>query len=101
MDQSGTDPVFVVRHLQAGLDAAMVDTPVVCLLGPRQCGKSTLARRQAPERHYFSLDEAQYLALAREDPEGFVGELPAFVTIDEIQRAPGPGRDGSPPDSRR
>ena len=89
MNQSGTSPVFVGRHLQASLDAAMADTPVVCLLGPRQCGKSTLARHQDPTRQYFSLDEARYLALARQDPEGFVADLPGFVTIDEIQRAPG------------
>jgi len=67
----------------------MADTPVVCLLGPRQCGKSTLAKHQAPGREYYSLDDARYLTLAQEDPEGFIGELPAFVTIDEIQRAPG------------
>ncbi len=72
MNQSGTSPAFVGRHLQASLDAALADTPVVCLLGPRQCGKSTLARHQDPTRQYFSLDEARYLALARQDPEGFV-----------------------------
>ncbi len=89
MTQSGKTPVFIGRHLQASLDAALKDTPVVCLLGPRQCGKSTLARHQDPDRQYFSLDDAHYLALARQDPEGFVAEMPAFVTIDEIQRAPG------------
>lgn len=89
MNQSDSTSPFIRRHLQASLDTAMTDTPVVCLLGPRQCGKSTLARHQTPARAYFSLDDAPYLALAREDPEGFVGELPAFVTLDEIQRAPG------------
>lgn len=89
MTQLDTSPAFIGRHLQAGLDAALEDTPVVCLLGPRQCGKSTLARHQDPARKFFSLDEAQYLSLARQDPEGFVAELPDFVTIDEIQRAPG------------
>ena len=31
------------RHVKAGLDAALDDTPVVIVVGPRQAGKSTLA----------------------------------------------------------
>jgi predicted AAA+ superfamily ATPase len=37
---------------------------------------------------FISLDDARYLDLARTDPMGLVAELPDFVTIDEIQRAP-------------
>lgn len=87
MTQTDATP-YIRRHLQAELAVALEDTPVVCLLGPRQCGKSTLAIHHGPERTYLSLDEAQYLALARTDPQGFVAELPQYVTIDEIQRAP-------------
>lgn len=66
----------------------MSDTPVVCLLGPRQCGKSTLSRHCEPGRHYISLDEKAYLDLALADPQGFVDDLPEKVAIDEVQRAP-------------
>ena len=45
------------RGIQRAMDEAMQDTPVVCLLGPRQCGKSTLARAQAPDRPYLTLDD--------------------------------------------
>lgn len=79
---------YVERHLQRSLRTALSDTPVVCLLGPRQCGKSTLAAHQDPTRTYISLDDANYLDLARRDPQGLVADLPATVTIDEIQRAP-------------
>jgi predicted AAA+ superfamily ATPase len=88
MEQSAVKSSYTPRHLQSSLEMALNDTPVVCLLGPRQCGKSTLARHQAPDRVFISLDDAQYLDLARRDPMGLVRELPAFVTIDEIQRAP-------------
>jgi predicted AAA+ superfamily ATPase len=88
MEQSAAIPDYIPRHLQAGLELALKDNPVVCLLGPRQCGKSTLARHQAPDRVFISLDDARYLDLARSDPMGLVSELPDFVTIDEIQRAP-------------
>lgn len=79
---------YLPRGLRIGLEAALADTPVVCLLGPRQCGKSTLARHCEPERHYVSLDDRNYLDLALSDPQGFVDGLPGRVAIDEIQRAP-------------
>lgn len=66
----------------------MADTPVACLLGPRQCGKSTLSRYCEPGRHYVSLDDSAYRDLALADPQGFIDDLPEQVTIDEVQRAP-------------
>ncbi len=84
------DDVILVlpRGIQRAMDEAMEDTPVVCLLGPRQCGKSTLARAQAPDRPYLTLDDDNLLASANRDPGGFIGRLPERVTLDEIQRAP-------------
>lgn len=70
------------------LAEALEDTPVVCLLGPRQCGKSSLAQHNDPERAYINLDDRNYLDLAKNDPEGFLDGLPERVTIDEIQRVP-------------
>ena len=81
-------PALYPRPLAAVLGEALADTPVVCLTGPRQSGKTTLVRAMMPERPYFSLDHPPYLSVAREDPAGFVAALPREVTIDEIQRAP-------------
>ena len=81
-------PDLYPRPLATILRDALADTPVVCLTGPRQSGKSTLVRAMMPERPYFSLDHAPYLSAARADPAGFVAALPRRVTIDEIQRAP-------------
>ena len=85
---SEAESTFVPRSLASAVVEAMSDTPVVCLLGPRQCGKSTLASRLDPERLFVSLDESRYLDTALNDPDGFVRGLPPRVTIDEIQRAP-------------
>jgi predicted AAA+ superfamily ATPase len=79
---------YLTRHLEGALAEALADTPVVCILGPRQCGKSTLARHAAPDRTYISLDDPNSYQLARLDPKGFIGELPEYVTIDEVQRVP-------------
>lgn len=79
---------YIPRLLAPMLMEALQDTPVVCLLGPRQCGKSTLVRHCEPNRVYINLDDRNYLELAQRDPEGFIDNLPAQVAIDEIQRAP-------------
>lgn len=88
MNKSVPDQAYLPRHLGSALVTALSDTPVVCLLGPRQCGKSTLAQHCEPRRHFVSLDEKVYLDLALRDPQGFVNDLPERVVIDEVQRAP-------------
>ena len=81
-------PPLFPRSLASALREALADTPVVCLLGPRQSGKTTLARQLAPGRAFVSLDEPSYLRTATQDPAGLVAGLPDAVTIDEVQRAP-------------
>jgi predicted AAA+ superfamily ATPase len=88
MSSSSHEIPYLKRHLETTLADALADTPVVCILGPRQCGKSTLAQHAAPDRAYVSLDDPNSYQLASLDPKGFIGELPEYVTIDEIQRVP-------------
>jgi hypothetical protein len=79
------------RHLSAPLLAALADTPVVLLHGPRQAGKSTLAKHLASTTHpsrYLTLDDASVLSAARADPAGFLAALEGQVVLDEVQRAP-------------
>ena len=76
------------RSLEPVIREALADTPVVCVLGPRQCGKTTLVQQLAPDRAYVSLDEHNYHQTALADPAGFVASLPDDVTLDEVQRAP-------------
>jgi len=79
---------FYPRGIQPALQAALGDTPVVALLGPRQSGKSTLAESLTPARTYVTLDDEQTLRAALEDPASFVAGLSGRATIDEVQRAP-------------
>jgi uncharacterized protein len=82
---------MIERHLMPDLRAAMADTPVTMLVGPRQAGKSTLAQAlvaEAEGARYVSLDRGLNLAAAREDPAGFVAGPERTIVIDEVQRAP-------------
>jgi uncharacterized protein len=76
------------RFSSRQVKAALEDTPVVMLNGPRQCGKTTLVREFAgKKRTYITLDDDTVLAAARADPTGLVRDL-EYVIIDEVQRAP-------------
>jgi len=69
---------------------ALSDTPVVLVHGPRQSGKTTLARAVGKRcgYAYFSFDDDVALAAAEADPIGFVAGLPEHTIRDEVQRAP-------------
>jgi predicted AAA+ superfamily ATPase len=62
---------------------------VVALLGPRQCGKTTLARQFVPadSLNYFDLEEPQSLARLTE-PDTALRKLKKIVVIDEVQHRP-------------
>ena len=62
--------------------------PVVTLTGPRQSGKTTLARSCFSEKTYVSLEEPDTRRHALEDPRGFLAALENGAILDEIQRAP-------------
>ncbi|MEW6749441.1 MAG: ATP-binding protein [Candidatus Latescibacterota bacterium] len=62
--------------------------PIVALTGPRQAGKTTLARAAFPGHAYVSLEETENRLLARDDPRGFLARLPGDAIVEEAQRAP-------------
>ncbi len=62
--------------------------PAVLLVGPRQCGKSTLARHTLPAWTHLDLERPADLALVTADLEGFFDLHPRTLVIDESQRLP-------------
>lgn len=62
--------------------------PVVTITGPRQSGKTTLARMTFPDFHYVSLEQPDIRQLAETDAKAFLRAYPPPVIIDEIQRVP-------------
>ena len=84
-----TTPSFP-RYLAPRVREALADSPAVLIHGPRQSGKTTLARMVGEPRgyRYVSFDDEAVCAAAKSDPVGFVAGLPARAILDEVQRVP-------------
>lgn len=78
------------RYAAPRLLEALADSPVVLIHGPRQCGKTTLARVVGKRAgyDYITFDDDVLRSAAEADPAGFVEDLPKKTILDEIQRAP-------------
>jgi len=79
--------ILFSRHLSSKMNIALRDTPVVMVIGPRQCGKTTLVQHYSGGMSYFTLDDDNVLNAVLNDPVGFVRQVDRAV-IDEIQHAP-------------
>jgi len=90
MPRGSRAPRVIARHVEGRVSEALDDTRIVALVGPRQSGKTTLARKLSTARNmtFITLDDEQYRQFASDDPTGFIRNLDS-AAIDEIQRAPG------------
>ena len=61
---------------------------VVGITGPRQSGKSTLAKMTFPEKRYISFDDKSIRELATSNPKDFLLAFPDGAIIDEAQKVP-------------
>lgn len=84
------DAALHARQAAPLLRESLADSPVVLVHGPRQCGKSTLARLigEPLGYTYISFDDEVIRAAVDADPVGFVDGLPQRVILDEVQRVP-------------
>lgn len=60
----------------------------VAITGPRQSGKTTLAKSLFSEKAYLSLENPDVRRFALEDPRGFLSRYQSGAIFDEVQRAP-------------
>jgi len=79
---------MIKRSIQKELKVLAKEYPVITISGPRQSGKTTLARMQFPEHTYCNLEHPDTRRLAKSDPNAFFEQFPAPMIIDEVQRVP-------------
>lgn len=82
------DQKMIYRDISKELLQQLKEYPVVTLLGPRQAGKTTLARGLLKNYAYVNLETPDVMAFAQEDPRGFLAQYADETIFDEIQRAP-------------
>ncbi len=79
---------MIHRNAREILENLLGGFPVVTLTGPRQSGKTTLARAVFSNHPYASLEEPDLRQAATEDPRSFLARFPNGAVLDEVQRCP-------------
>ena len=79
---------MLTRTIATELQAAAKEYPVTTVFGPRQSGKTTLARMTFPEKPYCSLEDPDTRRAATLDPRAFLKGFPEGAIFDEIQHTP-------------
>lgn len=80
--------MVIKRRIEGELLTLLQEYPVVTILGPRQAGKTTLARTTLDHYSYVNLEDPETRDFAARDPKAFLRSLKEQTIIDEIQRVP-------------
>jgi len=79
---------YLKRHFKKQLRSLLKQFPAVCILGPRQCGKTTFAKHELKNWDYLDLEKPSHLAQIQDDPETFLSHHPKNIIFDEAQQLP-------------
>lgn len=79
---------MIKREIEQVCKQLFAQYPILSITGPRQSGKTTLARALFPEKPYINFEYPDQRRLAIEDPRSFLKKFPEGAILDEIQRAP-------------
>jgi predicted AAA+ superfamily ATPase len=79
---------MIPRVAEATLHRLARGFPVICVTGPRQSGKTTLAQAAFADKPYLSLEDPDIARLAREDPRGLLDGYKEGLVLDEAQIVP-------------
>ena len=79
---------MITREAEHTLSTLARGFPVLAVTGPRQSGKTTLARSFFGDKPYVSLEELDQREYASSDPRGFLAGYPDGAVLDEVQHCP-------------
>ena len=79
---------MIARAAQNTLLRLAKGFPIVALTGPRQSGKTTLAKAAFPGKPYLSLEDPDIRLMVARDPRGLLAQFKDGAILDEVQQAP-------------
>ncbi len=79
---------IIPRHIKAEALETARQFRSICIVGPRQSGKTTLSKMAFGQKAYVSLENPKTNAEALEDTESFLKKYRKGAVLDEVQRAP-------------
>lgn len=79
---------MVPREIAGLIKEIALKMPIISITGPRQSGKTTLAKLCFPHYGYVNLESPETRQAAIEDPKAFLKQHPTGLIIDEVQRLP-------------
>lgn len=79
---------MIQRTITPELRTLIGEYPVVTILGPRQAGKTTLAKSALEGYDYCNLESPEEREFARTDPKAFLARFRSKTVFDEIQHVP-------------
>ncbi len=79
---------MIARNIEKELSICLKESPAVLLTGPRQAGKTTLARSVCSGYPYFTFEDPLVRDLFHEDPRGFLERCRSEAVFDEAQHVP-------------
>jgi uncharacterized protein len=79
---------MIKRTAETALRKLSQQFKAVAIIGPRQSGKTTLAKFVFPDKPYVSLENPDIRHFAHDDPRGFLAQFPDGAVLDEAQRQP-------------
>lgn len=79
---------MITRTAEQTVQSLLLGFPIVTITGPRQSGKTTLAKAIFAAKPYVSLEDPDVRLAATDDPRSFLGRFPDGAVLDEVQRCP-------------
>lgn len=77
---------MIPRQASSTLERLARSFPVLAITGPRQSGKTTLARASFPDKPYVSLENPDERDFAENDPKRFLARFPEGAILDVARR---------------
>lgn len=80
--------IMIARDAEVTIRTLLHGFPIITITGPRQSGKTTLAKAIFADKPYASLEDPDLRLSAHDDPRSFLERFPDGAVLDEVQRCP-------------